>query len=74
MNLPSPKSIRQALEAPILNMQKAALEAPLLKSDMGGRRTYAAAASVCWTGPESWPLASTSRSTNSITAIAALSP
>ena len=26
------------------------------------------------TGPESWPLASTSRSTNSITAIAALSP
>ncbi|MGY4307990.1 hypothetical protein ACVIJ6_005233 [Bradyrhizobium sp. USDA 4369] len=33
-----------------------------------------AASEVSCTGPESWPLASTSRSTNSITAIAALSP
>ncbi|MNJ22375.1 hypothetical protein D3C77_167460 [compost metagenome] len=30
--------------------------------------------SMAKTGPESWPLASTSRSTNSMTAIAALSP
>ncbi len=29
------------------------------------------AASAAWTGPESWPLALTSRSTNSITAMAA---
>jgi hypothetical protein len=37
---------------------------------------YAASASSSWVkvGPESWPLASTSRSTNSITASGALSP
>ena len=35
---------------------------------------YAASAAFSCTGPESRPLASTSRSTNSITAIGALSP
>ncbi len=38
-------------------------------------RAYAASDSSCTcTGPLSWPLALTSRSTNSITAIGALSP
>ena len=34
----------------------------------------ASTSSSFWDGPESWPRASTSRSTNSITAIGALSP
>jgi hypothetical protein len=50
--------------------KKAAHLAPLFRKPLPA--TYAAACS--WVGPESRPLASTSRSTNSITAIAALSP
>ncbi|SDP37552.1 hypothetical protein SAMN05444050_6638 [Afipia sp. GAS231] len=38
------------------------------------RKAYAASEAFSCTGPESRPLASTSRSTNSITAIGALSP
>jgi hypothetical protein len=54
--------------------KKAALKAPLFENRLGGKSAYAASASFSCTGPESRPLASTSRSTNSITAIAALSP
>ncbi len=42
-----------------------------------GNRTQAAwsvSSSLIWTGPESWPFASTSRSTSSITPIGAASP
>ena len=55
--------------------KKAAPVAPLFRS-CPCRKAYAASGSAAFscTGPESWPLASTSRSTNSITAIAALSP
>jgi len=47
-------------------------KAPLFFSP--SRQAQAASAAFSCTGPESWPLASTSRSTNSITAIGALSP
>ena len=52
--------------------KKAALEAPLWKQTLDPN--YAASGAFSATGPESRPLASTSRSTNSITAIGALSP
>ena len=43
--------------------------------DPHGDEAYASAASSAFsTGPESWPFESGSRSTNSITAMAALSP
>jgi hypothetical protein len=52
--------------------KKAAHQAPLFADYFDD--CQAASAAFSCTGPESRPLASTSRSTNSITAIAALSP
>ena len=60
--------------APFRTQQKRAARAALSDRPGCDRRAYAAASLLACTGPESLPLASTSRSTNSITATGAESP